>query len=194
MPDPSDPSTLVLFGIIGGAHGIKGEVRVKSYTEEPEDLGAYGSLSDEKGNRYTVVSARAQKNVLVVRFEEVRDRNHAERLNGTELFVPRSALPDEDDGEEFYQADLVGLVARTTEGVVLGEVTAFHNFGAGDILEIAPEDGASLMVPFSEAAVPEIDLDLGYLLVEPVAAGLKDAIEAREDEGDTGKSNEEEAS
>ncbi|WP_182421988.1 ribosome maturation factor RimM [Aureimonas sp. ME7] len=173
----------VLMAVIGGAHGIKGEVRVRSLTKEPEDLGAYGPLFDAKGRTFTVASARAQKNVVVARFREVGDRNAAELLNGTELFVDRSALPEEGE-DEFYHADLVGLVARTTDGRVIGEVVAFHDFGAGDILEIAPDDGASVMIPFTQSAVPEVDLELGFLVVEPVAAGLEGAVEAREGEGD----------
>ena len=186
MTDPKAPADPVLLGIVGGAHGIKGEVRVKSFTEDPEDLGAYGPLFDASGRRYTVQSARVQKNVVVARFAEVKDRNAAERLNGTELFVDRAALPEEGEGE-FYQADLVGLVARLTDGTVIGEVVAFHDFGGGDLLEIAPDGGASVMIPFTEAAVPEVDLDLGFILVEPVAAGLSGAVEAREgeDEEDT---------
>ncbi|WP_062222848.1 ribosome maturation factor RimM [Aureimonas sp. D3] len=183
MSDPQAPSDPVLLGTVGGAHGIKGEVRVKSFTQDREDLGAYGPLFDGTGRRFTVQSARVQKNVVVVRFAEVKDRNAAERLNGTDLFVDRSALPDEEE-DEYYQADLVGLVARTTDGTVIGEVVAFHDFGAGDILEIAPDGGASVMIPFTETAVPEVDLDLGFILVEPVAAGLSGAVEAREGEGD----------
>lgn len=175
-PPVDDP---VLLATIGGAHGIRGEVRVKSFTEDPEDVGAYGPLFDARGNRYTVKSARAQKNVVVVRFQEVSDRNAAEALNGTELFVARASLPAEGE-DEFYHSDLVGLVARTTGGEVIGEIVAFHDFGAGDILEIAPEGGKSVMIPFTMEAVPEIDLDLGHIVVEPVAAGLQDAVEVRE--------------
>lgn len=180
MTEPA--SDLVLLAVIGGAHGIKGEVRVRSFTEDPEDVGAYGPLLDAKGRRYTVASARLQKTVVVVRFKEVADRNAAELLNGTELFVDRSALPEEGE-DEFYQADLVGLVARTVDGTVIGEVTGFHDFGAGDILEIAPDQGTSIMIPFTEAAVPEVDLDLGFILVEPVAAGLVPADEDAPREG-----------
>ncbi|WP_336739955.1 ribosome maturation factor RimM [Aureimonas altamirensis] len=174
----------VLLATIGGAHGIRGECRVRSFTADPTDVGAYGPLVDKAGVRYTVVSARAQKTVVIVRFKEVTDRNHAERLNGTELFVDRSALPDE--GDDFYQADLIGLDVRTTRGDMVGEVIAFHDFGAGDVLEIKPETGASVMIPFTEAAVPQIDLELGYILVEPVAAGLEGAIEVRSEEDDLG--------
>jgi 16S rRNA processing protein RimM len=179
----SAPTNPVLLATIGGAHGIRGEVRVRSFTEDPEEIGAYGPLFDGKGRRLTVKSARAQKNVVVVRFAEVSDRNAAEALNGTELFVDRSVLPAEGE-DEFYLADLVGLVARTTGGSVIGEIVAFHDFGAGDILEIAPEGGTSTMIPFTKEAVPEIDLDLGFILVEPVAAGLEGAVEVREGEGE----------
>lgn len=175
------PENPVLLATIGGAHGIKGEVRVKSFTDDPQDVGAYGPLFDARGNRYTVKAARLSKTVVIVRFAEVADRNHAERLNGLELFVDRGALPEEGE-DEYYLADLVGLVARRTDGAVIGEIVAFHDFGAGDILEIAPEGGASVMIPFSQEAVPEIDLELGYIAVEPVAAGLEGAVEAREGE------------
>ncbi|WP_062210797.1 ribosome maturation factor RimM [Aureimonas sp. AU12] len=183
MSETTSAPEPVLLGTIGGAHGIKGEVRVKSFTEDPEDIGAYGPLTDAKGKTFTVLSARTQKNVVVVRFAEVADRNEAERLNGTDLFVDRSKLPAEGE-EEFYQADLVGLVARLTTGAVIGEIVAFHDFGGGDILEIAPENGASVMIPFTEIAVPQIDLDLGFIVVEPVAAGLEGAVEAREGDED----------
>ncbi|WP_062226920.1 ribosome maturation factor RimM [Aureimonas frigidaquae] len=179
MIDPTEP---VLLGVIGGAHGIRGECRVKSYTEDPEDLGAYGPLKDARGRVFTVLSARLQKNVVVVRFREVTDRNAAEALNGTELFIDRAHLPD--DGEDFYQADLIGLDARSTEGELLGEIIAFHNFGAGDILEIRSAAGGTVMIPFTQAAVPDIDLELGAITVEPVAAGLKDAVEARPEPGE----------
>ncbi|WP_245396718.1 ribosome maturation factor RimM [Jiella sonneratiae] len=170
----------VLLAVIGGAHGIRGECRVKSFTDEPEALGRYGPLFDEKGNRYTVKSARPQKSVLLVRFAEVGDRTAAERLNGTELFVDRSVLPETGDADEFYLDDLIGLSAISVSGEAIGRVVAVHNFGAGDILEIAPEAGPTVMIPFSEAAVPEIDVEAATITVEPVAAGL----EASGDEDD----------
>ncbi|MEN3793453.1 ribosome maturation factor RimM [Fulvimarina sp. MAC3] len=174
----------VLLGVVGGAHGVRGEVRVKSYTEEPTDLGVYGPLQDDQGNRFTVKSARAQKTVIVVKFDEVNDRNHAERLNGRELFVERALLPEPEETDEFYLDDLEGLAVETIEGEAVGIVIAVHNFGAGDILEIAPDEGATLMVPFSEAAVPELDLEVGMLKVDPVAAGLVDVAGDADEAGD----------
>ena len=168
----------VLLGVVGGAHGIRGECRVRSFTDDPLDLGAYGPLFDAKGNRYMVKATRSQKNVVVVRFAEVTDRNHAERLNGRELFVDRAALPEPDEDDEFYLDDLIGLSVETVSGDAVGTVVAFHDFGAGDIVEIQPPKGQTVMIPFSEAAVPEIDAERGVMVVEPLAAGLAETGEA----------------
>lgn len=178
------PATPVLLAVIGGAHGIRGECRVKSFTEEPEAFGRYGPLYDAKGNRYTVKAARPQKTVLLVRFAEVADRNQAERLNGTELFVDRSLLPETEDDDEFYLEDLIGLEARAVDGDLVGRVFAVHNFGAGDILEIAPPKGPTVMIPFSEAAVPGLDLEAGTISVDPVAAGLVDSDDDADEMGE----------
>ncbi|MDY8108414.1 ribosome maturation factor RimM [Fulvimarina sp. 2208YS6-2-32] len=172
----------VLLGIIGGAHGIRGECRVKSYTDIPTDLGAYGPLQDADGNRYTVKSARKQKNVVVVTFAEVTDRNHAERINGRELFVERALLPEPEDDDEFYLDDLEGLTVETLAGEAVGTVIAVHNFGAGDLLEVAPDEGMTIMIPFSEAAIPELDIETGILRVDPGPAGLLKDGGAQEDE------------
>ena len=176
----SAPAHPVLLAVVGGAHGIKGECRVRSLTEDPLALGAYGPLFDAAGNRYTVKSARPQKNVVVVRFDEVRDRNHAERLNGRELFVDRSVLPEPEDDDEFYLGDLVGLSVRTIAGEAVGTVVAFHDFGAGDIVEIQPPGGPTVMIPFSTAAVPELDVEAGVMIVDPVAAGIAETEDDEE--------------
>lgn len=173
---PEAPADPILLGVVGGAHGIKGEVRIRSFTADPTDIGAYGPLFDAEGNRYTIRSARFQKTVVVAAIAEVRDRNHAERLNGTELFVDRSVLPEDDDEDAFFQTDLIGLSAVSIAGEPIGTVIAIHDFGAGDVVEIRPERGASVMIPFSEAAVPAIDVEAGTMTVEPVAAGLKDSV------------------
>ena len=190
----------VLLGVVGGAHGLRGEVRVKSFTAEPEQIGAYGPLFDEKGNRYTIRSARVQKNVVVVKIAEVTDRDHAERLNGRELFVDRDALPAPEDDDEFYLDDLVGYAVETVSGEPVGSLVAFHDFGAGDIAEIALAVGGgdarvdagadrgksrqrTVMIPFSRAAVPTIDAERQVLVVDPAAAGLD---EARPEAGEDG--------
>ncbi|MEX6506481.1 ribosome maturation factor RimM [Jiella sp. M17.18] len=182
---PFKPDHPVLLAVIGGAHGIRGECRVRSFTEDPLAIGAYGPLFDEGGNRYTVKAVRPQKAMLLVRFAEVADRNHAERLNGTELFVERAALPEPEEDDEFYLDDLIGLAVETVAGETVGTVVGVHNFGAGDILEVGPEGGRTVMIPFSEAAVPTIDAERGVLVVEPGAAGLSDAEpEEGEDEAE----------
>ena len=171
----------VLLGVVGGAQGIKGECRVRSFTADPTDLGAYGPLVDASGNRYTVLSARVAKNVVVVRFKEVADRNHAERLNGRELFVDRSVLPEPEDDDEFYLEDLVGYAVETVAGEAVGKVIAFHDFNAGDIVEIRPTKGQTLMIPFSEAAIPVIDAERRLMVVEPGPAGLATPDDEPED-------------
>ncbi|MDN2582279.1 ribosome maturation factor RimM [Aquibium sp. ELW1220] len=162
----------VLMAVIGAAHGIKGEVRVKSFTGDPEALGDYGPLVTADGRVFEVLGLRPQKEVVVVRFKGVKDRNAAEALAGTELFVDRSALPPVADEEEFYHADLVGLAVVDTEGVRLGTVKTMHDYGGGDIVEVALTGARSVLVPFTKAAVPAIDVAARIMTVDRVAAGL----------------------
>jgi 16S rRNA processing protein RimM len=169
MPPANDP---VLMAVIGAPHGVKGELRVRSFTGDPMALGDYGALVAGDGRRFTVAAIRPQKDVVVVRFAEVADRTAAEALTGTELFVDRSALPAGLDQDEFYVADLVGLAVEDLEGRSLGRVSAVHNFGGGDIVEIVGEGRGTVMVPFTVAAVPAVDLKAGRLVVDPQAAGL----------------------
>jgi 16S rRNA processing protein RimM len=161
--------SIVVVGRIGAAHGIKGEVRVKSFTAAPLDLTAYGPLTAGDGRCFTIRAARpagASPDMLVVRFEGVDDRNTAERLNGIDLSVPRERLP-EPGRDEFYHADLIGLDAVTLDGAPLGTVIGVPNYGAGDLLEIAPSRGPTLLIPFTRAAVPEIDLAARRVVVDP---------------------------
>jgi 16S rRNA processing protein RimM len=158
----------VLVGIAGAPHGVKGELRVKSFTEDPLDLGAYGPLETEDGRRLEVESVRPGKEVVVVRLAGVRDRDAAEALKGKKLFVPREKLPPPDEDDEFYHADLIGLVVVTQDGAPLGRIVAVPDFGAGPLLEIAPEGGgATVLLPFVKAHVPEIDLDGGKVIADP---------------------------
>src|SRR5262245_35133862 len=168
MPKPNNP---IQMAMIGAAHGIKGEVRVKAFTGDPLSLGDYGLLYDRAGRAFEIVDIRRQGTVAVVRLKGVNDRNAAEALNGTALFVDRSQLPDDLDDEEFYHADLVGLDVRNIAGDVIGRVTAVHNFGGGDILEVSLGNGEVLM-PFTKAAVPEVSISSRSITVDPVAAGL----------------------
>jgi len=167
----------VQMAVIGAAHGIKGEVRVKSFTADPQALGDYGPLHALDGRAFEVLSIRPAGSVVVVRFKGVNDRNAAEALNGTALFVERDALPEADDHNEFYHADLVDLAVRNPAGETIGKVTAVQNFGGGDILEIAHNGEPGVLIPFTVAAVPQVDVKGGFVVVDPRAAGLEDGGE-----------------
>lgn len=165
----------ILVGVIGAPQGIRGEVRVKPYTEDPAALADYGVLHDAKGERYEVLSARPNGNVVVLRLLGVNDRNQAEALRGIELFIDRASLPDDElEEDEFFQSDLEGLEAFDAGGKSWGIITAIFDFGGGDLLELRGENGKSVVIPFSLAAVPEIDIEAGRILVDPEAAGLLD--------------------
>lgn len=175
---PAEMTTLenpVLMAVIGAAQGLRGEVRVKSFTAEPLSLGDYGKLHSMDGRIFEILEIREAKTVVVVRFRGVNDRNAAEALNGLELYIEREALPDDElDDDEFYYADLIGLDVHDADGTEYGAVSAVHDFGAGDLLEIKGPGKRPVLIPFSEAAVLEIDLEGGRLLIDPIAAGLKD--------------------
>ena len=142
--------TPVTLAVIIGAHGVMGEIRLKVFTEE---LGRYASFN---GGSLTLKSIRQGSNGAIARIAEVNDRNAAEALRGTELTVPRSALPPLSDGE-YYHADLIGLAVISTLNEVIGTVVAIDNFGAGDVLEIERNDKRRFMVPMRVEAVPEWD-------------------------------------
>ncbi len=156
----------ILLATIGAAHGIKGEVRVKSFTGDPAALGDYGPLRSADGRSFEVERLRPAKHLLIVKFRGVNDRSAAETLNGVALYVDRSALPPPEE-EEFYHADLIGLAAHHTSGESLGTITAIYDYGAGDVLEIVRAEGPSLLVPFTKAAVPEVDLGAHRAIVIP---------------------------
>jgi len=164
----------VLMAVIGAAHGIKGELRVKTFTGEAMALGEYGPLFARDGRVFEIADIRPQGTVVVVRFKGVADRNAAEALTGTELFVERGMLPTELAEEEFYHTDLVGLAVVDTSGVTIGTVGAVLNFGAGDILEISGPGLKGALVPFTKAAIPLVDLSARTIRVDRIAAGLVD--------------------
>ena len=156
---------------IGAAHGIRGEVRLRSFTEDPMAIASYGPLESEDGTRrFEIEALRPSKDLFVARLAGITDRNAAGALTNLKLYVSRDRLPPAKDGE-FYHADLVGLAAVTPDGASLGTVTAIHNFGAGDVIEIKPESGGeTLLVPFTDTTVPEIDLAAGRMVVVPLTA------------------------
>jgi 16S rRNA processing protein RimM len=151
---------------IGAAHGVRGQVRLWTFTEDSLAVTRYGALSSKDGTRqFEVMQAREAKGYLVATLRGIRTREEAERLNGLELYVSRERLPATAD-DEYYHADLIGLRAETATGEPLGSIIALHNFGAGDIIEIAPPKGDTMMLPFSNAVVPTVDIAGGRVVIE----------------------------
>jgi 16S rRNA processing protein RimM len=160
---------LVLLGVFGAAQGVRGEVRVKSFTAEPKAIAGYGDLTDGSGARaFRFVAARPLRDdMLVVRLAGVTTRDAAQALTGVEIFARRDQLPPP-AADEFYYDDLVGLAAVTSEGAPLGRVLGLRNYGAGDILEIAPADGGeTLLMPFNKAVATAIDFAGARIVVDP---------------------------
>ncbi len=151
---------------IGAAHGVRGAVKLWTFTEDPLAVQSYGPLMTKDGTReFEIANLREAKDHMVATFKGVATRNDAEKLNGIELYVPREKLPATDDGE-YYHADLIGLAAVNAADEPLGRVVGIHNFGAGDIIEIAPPKGATMMLPFSNAVVPTVDIAAGRVVIE----------------------------
>ena len=151
---------------IGAAHGVRGAVKLWTFTEDPLAVRDYGPLLTKDGARqFEVAQVREARDHLVATFKGVASREDAERLNGIELYVAREKLP-ETDADEYYHADLIGLAAVNTADEPLGRVAAIHNFGAGDIIEIAPPHGPTLLLPFTNAVVPTVDLKGGRVVIE----------------------------
>jgi 16S rRNA processing protein RimM len=163
----SQKSTKILAGKFGAAVGLRGEVRLQSFTADPMAIAGYASLALEDGVKVKLSALRPQGKVLVAQVKGVTSREAAEKLTGRELFIDRAELPETEDEDEFYLADLAGLEVRDEAGKVTGSVLAVHDFGAGDILEIRPVAGASFMAPFTKAAFPLVDVGAGYLVFVP---------------------------
>ena len=167
--------TRILLGHISGAQGIKGEVVVHAHTAMPEDIAAYGPLSDAAGARtFTLKVLRVSARGVVCRIAGITDRTQAEALRGTELYVDRSQLPEPEE-EAFYHADLIGLRAVDAGGQTVGTVVAVHNFGADDLIEIRIAGAqATELVPFTRACVPTIDIAGAKIVVVPPAQSADD--------------------
>jgi len=151
---------------IGAAHGVRGAVKLWTFTEDPLAVKAYGPLLTKDGARsFEVATAREAKGHLVATLKGIATREDAEQLNGLELYVAREKLPATEE-DEYYHADLIGLAAVNAASEPIGRVTAIHNFGAGDIIEIAPAHGATMLLPFTNAVVPSVDLAAGRVVIE----------------------------
>lgn len=157
------------------AHGISGAVRLKSFTENPDDIAEFRTLYSEDASKiYEIdVVGHTGKGELIVKVAGVEGRDDAELLKGERLYVDRIELPEAGD-EEFYHADLIGLTVKTTSGKTVGEVRAVYDFGAGDMLEILPKEGALIMVPFTKAIVPIVDIEKGRVVIDPPEGLLPD--------------------
>jgi 16S rRNA processing protein RimM len=159
-------AALICVARIGAPHGVRGAVKLWTFTEDPLAVRRYGPLATRDGTRsFEVTTAREAKGHLVATLKGVATREDAERLNGIELYIAREKLPATDT-DEYYHADLIGLAAVSTADEPIGRVTASHNFGAGDIIEIAPPNGATMLLPFTNAVVPTVDLAKGCVVIE----------------------------
>jgi 16S rRNA processing protein RimM len=177
------PSKRVCVGVVAGAHGVRGAVRIKSFTAEPKGIVQYGPVEDESGQRkFELRFVGLAKGVVLAHLSGIADRDQAEALRGMRLYLPREALPPPEE-DEYYHADLIVLAAVLGDGTSIGTVQAVHDFGAGDCLEIARPERQPLMVPFTRAAVPVVDLAGGRVVLDP-PAGLLDtptqAVKRRE--------------
>jgi 16S rRNA processing protein RimM len=171
-----DPAAMLCLGIVGGARGLRGEVRINSYTADPADIATYGPLFDDAGGAPLRIHITGRsRNQVIARIDGVDDRDAAEALKGRHLCVSRDAFPEPGE-EEFYHVDLVGLPVDHVDGDRLGVVHAVNDFGAGDVLEIVSQAGDVVMVPFTRAAVPVVDMDGGRVVVDP-PPGLLDPAE-----------------
>ena len=163
-----DASELICVGAIAGAFGVKGETRLKSFCADPEAIAEYAPLTDESGARtFTVKISRPVKGGFAARLGGVPTREDAEALKGLRLYAPRDRMPDLPD-DEFYHSDLIGLAVYDTGGAELGEVTTVADYGGGDFLEVKlVKTGKLLLVPFTQEAVPTVDLTVGRVVVDP---------------------------
>ncbi|MBV8239175.1 MAG: 16S rRNA processing protein RimM [Hyphomicrobiales bacterium] len=173
------------IGVVVGAHGVKGAVRIKPFTEDPADLTSYGPLSTETGQKWRLKGASIDgKGVVTAKIDGVEDRNQAEALKGAKLFIERGALPEAEE-DEFYIADLIGLPAESLSGEPLGIIKAVFDFGAGEIVEVAGDQG-SILVPFTKAAVPVVDIKAKRVVIDPPVLVDAGRESEEEDQGPDG--------
>jgi 16S rRNA processing protein RimM len=162
---PSGDDARVCVARIGAPHGLAGEVKLHAFTQEPLAVGRYGALeAEDRSRRFELTSLRLAKRSLIAAFAGIADRDAATRLAAIRLYVPRARLPDPEEADTFYHADLVGLTVEGADGIPIGTVCAVHDFGAGDLLEVKPAAGPSLLLPFTKAAVPVVDLAAARLV------------------------------
>jgi len=175
-------SERLCIGVVVGAHGVKGALRIKAFTADPADLTAYGPLTGDAGQKWKLkLSGIDTKGVVTAKIDGVDDRNQAEALKGAKLYIERGALPEVDE-DEFYIADLIGLPAENPAGEPLGTIKAVFNFGAGDVVEVSGDQG-DILVPFTLKAVPVVDVKARRVVIDPP---VMTEIEEDEDQGAVG--------
>jgi 16S rRNA processing protein RimM len=176
----------ICLGQIGAAHGVRGEVRLRSFTAEPEAVAAYGPLETDDGRVLQIESLRAAKDHFVATLSGIHDREAAAQLANLKLYVPRERLPEIAEADEFYHADLIGLAAVDRTGRHLGSVVAVHNFGAGDLIEVRLDAKAETeLIAFNETNVPAVDLGAGRIVIEP-SPSVTEGGEAKPNPSDKG--------
>ena len=164
----SRDDTAVCLGAIAGAHGVRGDVRIKTFTEDPLDIAAYGPVRTEDGRTFTFGAIREAKGGVVASLEGVKDRDEADALKGTRLYVDRDRLGEPEEDDTWYHADLIGLEVRLEDGTKLGEVAAIHDFGAGDLVDVRLEGSRkTVLLPFTAEVVPKVDIAAGVITVVP---------------------------
>ncbi|MGD1933414.1 MAG: ribosome maturation factor RimM [Candidatus Phaeomarinobacter sp.] len=188
----ADETTDVLLGAIAGAHGVRGDVRVKTFTDDPAAIGDYGPVHTEDGRVFSLKVTKPVKGGMAAKLDGVTDRDQAEALKGTRLYVSREALGEpgvDDDGDEaYFHADLVGCVLVSEQNEEIGRVTAVHDFGAGDLLDVLRSDadgaGKPVLVPFTRAVCPEVDIAVRRIVCVPPVGLLEDADEEAPEDDD----------
>jgi 16S rRNA processing protein RimM len=182
-PPPARAGKQICVARIGAAHGTTGEVRLWPFTGDPKAVGRYGVLETTDGRTIEFESIRPTKGFFIARIKGVADRNGAEGLRNVDLFVPRDRLPPP-AADEYYYADLIGLAAADTQGRAIGTVIAIHDFGAGDLLEIVPPGGGeTMLLPFTAAVVPEVDIAAGRIVLDPPTEVEADSAGERNRDG-----------
>ena len=172
-----DSKELVCLGVVGGPHGVRGLVRIRTFTETPEDVAAYGPVIDDAGRLWRLSVESPWKAGVIARIEGIRDRDAAERLKGQKLHIERQALPEPDD-DTYYHADLIGLEVRLASGGAVGRIVAVQDFGAGDLLDVRLDTGGTALLPFTATAVPEVHVSEGYVIAAPTPELTGEGAEA----------------
>lgn len=167
MNADAPPSDLVLVARFGAAHGVRGEIRIKAYTADPLAIFDYSPLYARDGRKFTILAVRPAGEVIVARVKELTSRNHAEAVTNLDLFASRALFPPPEDEDEFFHEDLIGLKVETVDGEPIGEVVALHDFGAGAMLDVARPRSKSVLIPFTKAVVPVVDVRTGRIVVAP---------------------------